>query len=400
MATLNQVLYLSYDGLTDPLGQSQILPYLIGLSAKGYRFKVISFEKKNIFSQRKKEIEALCVQHAITWVPLPYHKSPPVLSTLYDLWILWRMVKKIVKQYPVSIVHCRSYITSLVGLAAKRRWGTRFIFDMRGFWADERVEGGLWHLNNPIYKIVYQFFKKKEKQFLVEADHIVSLTHNAKNEIESWGFLTAPIKVIPTCVDTMHFNPLGIPEESRVRKRAELGISPHDYLLVYSGSWGTWYLTDEMLRFFELLKNEKESSKFLIITPDTVEVSKEYIAKAIIIKKATRAEMPLLLNCANGTVFFIKPSFSKKASSATKLGEIMAMNIPVLTNGGWGDIRQYEGEGVVVLQNTSDGQLAEGAKKLLAVKRTLYNSRVKSLSLPFGIELYEQIYQTILLTVK
>ena len=29
-----QILYISYDGITDPLGQSQILPYIIGLTKK------------------------------------------------------------------------------------------------------------------------------------------------------------------------------------------------------------------------------------------------------------------------------------------------------------------------------------------------------------------------------
>ena len=29
-----KVVFLSYDGITDPLGQSQILPYLFGISSK------------------------------------------------------------------------------------------------------------------------------------------------------------------------------------------------------------------------------------------------------------------------------------------------------------------------------------------------------------------------------
>ena len=39
------VLYLSYDGLMEPLGQSQILPYLRQL-AKGRKITLITFEKK------------------------------------------------------------------------------------------------------------------------------------------------------------------------------------------------------------------------------------------------------------------------------------------------------------------------------------------------------------------
>jgi hypothetical protein len=48
-----KALYLSYDGLTDPLGQAQILPYLLGLEQQGMGFVIISFEKKEAFSAHK-----------------------------------------------------------------------------------------------------------------------------------------------------------------------------------------------------------------------------------------------------------------------------------------------------------------------------------------------------------
>jgi glycosyltransferase involved in cell wall biosynthesis len=38
------------------------------------------------------------------------------------------------------------------------------------------------------------------------------------------------------------------------------------------------------------------------------------------------------------SVFFILPSYSKKASSPTKLAELMAMGVPVLCNAGVGDV--------------------------------------------------------------
>ncbi len=37
--------FLSYDGMTDPLGQSQVLPYLEGLAASGHRIHIVSAEK-------------------------------------------------------------------------------------------------------------------------------------------------------------------------------------------------------------------------------------------------------------------------------------------------------------------------------------------------------------------
>ena len=41
------VLYLSYDGMSDPLGQSQVLPYLAGLTRRGHRITLVSFEKNS-----------------------------------------------------------------------------------------------------------------------------------------------------------------------------------------------------------------------------------------------------------------------------------------------------------------------------------------------------------------
>ena len=45
----NQILYISYDGLTDPLGQSQVLPYLIDLTKLNYGIHVLSTEKDENF---------------------------------------------------------------------------------------------------------------------------------------------------------------------------------------------------------------------------------------------------------------------------------------------------------------------------------------------------------------
>ena len=41
-----KVFYCSYDGLSDPLGKSQILPYLLIFKTFIHEIKVISFEKK------------------------------------------------------------------------------------------------------------------------------------------------------------------------------------------------------------------------------------------------------------------------------------------------------------------------------------------------------------------
>lgn len=344
-----RILYLSYDGLTDPLGQSQILPYILGLTKKGFSFVIISFEKEEVLQKNQDAISAICRANNISWIICKYHKNPPIISTLFDLWTLWRKVKETFGTRSFQIVHCRSYITSLIGLRAKNRWGAKFIFDMRGFWADERVEGRLWNLKNPLYRLVYDFFKKKEKQFIIEADHIVSLTHNAKYEIESWGIASVPITVIPTCVDLDLFDSDKIKKEDQTHLRTKLGISEDSFVLLYLGSWGTWYHTEKMLDFFGELRKRKLTAKFLIVTTDTVDLEKRQFKSDVIVASSSRKNVPLYISISDASICFLKESFSKKASSATKMGEIMAMNVPVIANKGWGDIDHMANEAPVLL---------------------------------------------------
>ena len=37
-----RALYISYDGMTDPLGRSQVLPYLEGLAKRGHEITLVS----------------------------------------------------------------------------------------------------------------------------------------------------------------------------------------------------------------------------------------------------------------------------------------------------------------------------------------------------------------------
>ena len=40
------ILYVTYDGLSDPVSQSQVIPYLENLSQNGINYHILSFEKK------------------------------------------------------------------------------------------------------------------------------------------------------------------------------------------------------------------------------------------------------------------------------------------------------------------------------------------------------------------
>ena len=183
---MSRILYLSYDGVSDPLGQSQVLPYLKGLAGLGHTIHLISFEKAARFHALGERLTTVMRETGISWHPQSYTKHPPVLSTVWDLRRLQNMARWLHRQHQFDVVHCRSYIAALVGLQLKRHDDVKFVFDMRGLWADEKVEGGAWNLRNPLFRSIYRFFKAREADFVMEADAIVSLTNAGRREIKRW----------------------------------------------------------------------------------------------------------------------------------------------------------------------------------------------------------------------
>jgi glycosyltransferase involved in cell wall biosynthesis len=390
--TKPKVLYLSYDGLTDPLGQSQILPYLCGLSNE-YSIHVISFEKPSADPASKKTIQALCQRYSLTWHPLRYHKHPPVFSTVYDLVVLWFVAKRLHKKFGFSLVHCRSYLTSIIGLRLKKKYNVKFIFDMRGFWADERVEGGIWKIKNPLYRTIYNFFKKKEREFLTQSDHTVTLTHAANNFVIK-NYTVGPMSVIPCCVDTDFFNPENYPDESRNVLRRQLGLTSDDYILGYVGSLGTWYLYDEMVNFFNQVKKEIPFAKMLFLTPDKHKVS---VSDDFVVVSVSRKDMPAYISLFDSSVCFIKPTFSKSGSSATKIAEVLSMGVPVVVNSGWGDISTMPAFSMagVIVETLDQANLAKGVQDLKSFSVSVDGIRSISVgyfSLTSGINSFREIY--------
>jgi glycosyltransferase involved in cell wall biosynthesis len=401
-----EVLYISYDGMTDPLGQSQVIPYLAGLSAKGFSITLLSAEKNENYSKQKLNIQLLLDKNNINWVPIGYTKKPPVFSTIYDIWKLTRVAKKIHSKKNIAIVHCRSYIAAFAGLALQKK-GCRFVFDMRGFWPDERVDGNIWKLSNPIYRLVYTYFKRKERQYLEQADAIVSLTDAGKQEMLQWkipNLTSEKISVIPCCADFNHFDFRKVNDSVSDKWKDKLAIPSNSFIISYLGSIGTWYMPLEMFDFFAVLSISRPDSLFLFITKDPPELiyemaQKKGIAQSQIrIQPAMRNQVPELLSISDASLFFIKPVWSKKASSPTKMAEIMGMGVPVITNSGVGDVdvvMKQNPTGILIESFTTE-QYKKAVARLLTFKNEK-NDQVRELackyfSLEQGISIFEMVY--------
>jgi len=386
-------LYISYDGMLEPLGQSQVLGYLEKLATNN-EIHLISFEKKADWNEAdvRREMKNRIRAAGIFWHPRRYHKRFSLLATGYDICIGVLLGLWLQKKYSLEIIHARSYVPAVMALILKKASGLKFVFDMRGFWADERVDAGQWSAQGAVYRMAKWF----ERRFLLNADHVVSLTRAGVREMEKFPYLSGRmpvVSIIPTCADLEKFSP-----QKPVDERLTLG---------YVGTTQGWYVFDPVVKGFLYLQRIRPEARFLIVSRD----SHDYIRGRLIaggvpmdnveIRSAKHEEVPSLIAGMAAAIFFIKPVFSKKASAPTKLAEFLGCGIPCLSNDGVGDMGELlESEAVgIAIQSFDDESVKNGVQRLLKLmddpglaERCISTAKTH-FHLDEGVERYQRIYE-------
>ena len=362
-----RILYISYDGLMEPLGQSQIWQYL-RLLAKDHPITLVTYEKRHDWKDAvaRETLKSEVRRAGIEWIPLRYHKRPTVLATAYDLLAGFLVSSYLVRSRRIQIVHARSYVPSVLALALKKSFGVRFLFDMRGLWADERRDAGLWHKGSLIYRLAKYF----EKKFFQHTDTAVVLTYAGMEAIEQSYRLKGGLpkfEVIRTCTNLELFTPPVLAKEG----------GPASFTLGYVGNAASWYLFDPVLECFKILQELEPNARLLVVNQGQHAHIKERQSQfsipeaAVILKAVSHAEVPKEMKKIDAGIFFIKPTFSKKASMPTRLGEYLASGIPCLCNAGIGDIdRLFEKEKVgIILHEFTLGAKKDAVRKLLVLAK-------------------------------
>jgi len=391
------ILYISYDGMLEPLGQSQVLAYLKKLAPERH-IHLISYEKHKDWKNRT-ERDLIAHEIAIAgifWHPLRYHKWPSTLATALDIAIGTLLSLWLVVRYRLKIIHARSYVPSVIALTLKSITGVKYIFDMRGFWADEKVDGDVWPRNGFLYCVA----KKLERYFFLGTDHLISLTQAGVREVKLLTYMAdhmPPCTVIPTCADLRHFCPT---------LNSNFYKSDSVFVLGYVGSIGTYYMFEEVISIFILLLIIRPNARLLIVNRDQHElIRNQLIASGISDKKfdlisASHLDVPMYMSRMDAGVFFIKPVFSKQASAPTKLAEFLGCGIPCISNAGVGDLTEVlDGERVgVAIRSFESNSMTQALHKIFKlIESPEISSRCVSVaekyfSLDMGVSKYSEIY--------
>lgn len=395
---MTPTLYLTRNGLLEPLGHSQVIPYLRGLS-KDYAITLITYEKVGDWADDEAVTQARadCSAHGITWLPQVFRPHPkviaPALSMVRMVWLLRREVRR----RGIRVIHARSYIPAAVALAVHRITGVPFIFDMRALWPEELITAGRLRRGSWLHR----FITAAERACLKHAAGVVSLTEAAVSHLQQTypkELQNKEITVIPTCADLNRFRP------------AEEAQAPPVH-----GCIGTllsgWFKTDWLQQWIETAAERDPATRFEILTRDDPQAVRAKIdpdgeiGQRLTIGARKPAEMPAALHAHTVSIMFYDGNAtSELGRSPTRMAEVLGSGLPVVANRGVGDVAKIVEEhrvGVIVEDSSREAMndAFDSLRALQADPALAKRCRATAMavfSLEAGAESYSALYKTCL----
>ena len=394
---MTPTLYLTRNGLLEPLGQSQVFGYLRGLSSD-HGITLITYEKPEDWADtaRVDQARRACARHGIRWLPQRFRPRPkliaPALSMLRMVWLVWREVRA----GRAELIHVRSYIPAAVALSVHRLTGVPFIFDMRALWPEEMITAGRLRRGSMLHNAL----RRLERLCLRDAAAVVSLTEAAVEHLKA----TYPdelagqrIRVIPTCADLDRFTPTSESGEDEVH-----------------GCVGTvtsgWFRIDWLAAYFRAVARANASARFEVVTrddPDSVhaQLDPDRTLGNLSVFACTPEDMPEAVRrqCAS-VMFYAGGAISELGRSPTRMAEILGCGIPVVANSGVGDVAGIVARyrvGVLV-EDSSDAAMDRAVQQLSELRADpdlparCRRAAEEVFSLERGTEAYRALYAEIL----
>lgn len=385
-------LYISYNGINAALVQTQVINYLRTLHTSGWNFALITFERESLGAEQIKQRRAELRILGIDWYPHFYH--PRGAGIISGVLRATRLAITLARRHHVCLIHCRSFIPAIVGAASGAVSGRPWIFDIRGFWVDEKTYKGRIGPNS----VAYRLGKWVERELYRRCAGIVTLTRTSANTISALPLWqqrqSPPLAVIPTCVDIAAF---------QLPRHASTGVR-----FGYLGSLGAGYMAQQILEFFDVVVQAPLAASLTLISQTQsanvpgFEQRRALHRQQLELISAAPHEVPQRLTEIDIGLSFIEPHYSKQASCPTKLGEYLAAGIPVIANdiGDVASVLRRDRVGVIIEDFSPAGYLRAAQEAMALRAEPDFQRRcqraVARFSLTQGSAQYLDLYQQVL----
>ena len=315
-----KALYFSYDGLLDPLGQSQIVPYVSAISAAGHSLTVVSYEKVERTREQIKLMELKLQKIGVNWVRLEFRSG--------KFWAIKRLIsgvlliKKLCSNIQPDFMHLRGFVPAVIFQLSRSTVPS--LYDFRGFALGEWLDMGKVIQSSLLYRVLNQLDRKAVKS----ASGLVVLEESAKRLLkETYDVPNVPLKVIRTCTDV-----------KRYTKWKNINNNENSTLrFVFLGGARFPYRPDLALMLIEkLIEHGVDCNIDFINQGDRVFIEKasgltSISKEKIQILDCEHSEIPDILASYDCGIVMVETSHWRRVCSPTKMGEYLASGLPVIS---------------------------------------------------------------------
>jgi hypothetical protein len=332
-----RVLYITFDGLLEPLGNSQIFAPVAALARRGIRYHVLSLEKRRDLrdTTRTAAKRELLGKAGADWSFLPYEDGGGMAQVARNVGRLTRMALMITQRQRIDVVHARAHLSAAVAWLVRRARAAPYLFDFRGYWVDEQREQGRWVSR----ALPYGIAKRAEAQLIRDAAGIVTLTELAAADLRR-GMLgragpQCPVTTITTIADYARFTIDGdttaVPTFIRRRLAGKLVVA-------YIGAINASYDVESTLALFRELHGLRPDAHLLCLTQQAPLMESRLREASIgsdawTIASVSHEAMNEWLRLVDWCLLLLKGPVAKRASMPTKLAELFAAGVRPLQHG-------------------------------------------------------------------
>jgi hypothetical protein len=347
-----RLLYRFSGPITNKVIHSQVVGTLEALRLQGVDVDLGAWSGLGHYLRHSSDCRAAAAElRRRLQAPFHIHLTVDRLKSL-DQWRKARELSQAAQSGPGIILQTRSHdLAILMAELRRERPQLRFVYELRG---DVRAESDFLHGSNPRPELLA--VEAKMGQTLTSADLVLCVSQALAVRVqERYNLCPERLHVMPCTADEQRFHPDALEREHR---RAELGLSREDFLLVYSGSLRKGWDVPE--RIFEFLRVQLEGCpelQVLLLSPDqpaAAELMRRLPAGHVQFRSCGHWEMQSWL-CAGDAGLLLREAHPlNEVASPTKAAEMLLCGLPLIISPGVGDYSAWvaaNGLGVVV-----DGQ--------------------------------------------
>lgn len=397
------ILYITFDGVLQPLGFSQVVRVVAGLASRGWRYHLLSVERTRDLLDANKVAHVRSALGDVEWSTVGVDLAQSVRTSAQAFTRVLGKALALVRD--TTLIHARGYQAAAVAHAIHTIRRIPYLFDARGCWIDERPD---W-FSRPA---AYALGKWVERDLYRDACAVVTLTELHRRDVVDGAFGRkdpSAVVTIPTCADYDEFRI----HPRRPQKPADF-IDPvvanrlsGKNVVAIVGSLNRSYFSRQTIELARKYCERSTDNHLLILTEQQAQYADlldqmRFPGSSYTLTAAAHRDMPRWMDWIDWSILLLPDVAAKRGSMPTKLAEFFASGVRVVAHGCNAEMTSWvrrAGSGVT-LEDVSDEHLSMAADSMMMARPTQELEAARAVTAPHfslscGLDRYSELLRAI-----